>query len=621
MRITGNADIDGSTIALDQGANKTTVTSNSPSGDITVTLPATTDTLVGKATTDTLTNKTITAPVIAVDDDELSIKSNSDGTAIAKFDATGITGSTTRTLVIPDANTTIVGTDVTQTLTNKTLTSPVIATISNSGTVTLPTGAETLVGRATTDTLTNKTLTSPVIATISNSGDLTLPTGADTLVARTSTDTLTNKTLTAPVVGTTLTMDDQAEIRFEDDTGDEYVAIKATAGTTTHTYNLPTTQGAVSEVLGNDGSGNLSWMAALTSALNDNYTFIGNSSNVSTAVDTGSVGEILADTVTGLTIKASTTLTTPDIGVATATSVNKVAITAPATSSTITVADGKTLTASNTLTLTGTDTSSIAFGAGGTAAYTGDKLSAFSATTSAELAGVISDETGTGVLVLGTGPTLSAPVISTISNTGVLTLPTSTDTLVGKATTDILTNKTLTTPLIGTINEVTSTEGVHVKGATDGVAIPAGYMGEVLEATDSTIRSQAAASDDTYYDLSSTITKELTAGVWLINLHAVLDFIGAGMATGSNQEITLAIREGSNVIAETTKKLVSDGATTFNDRGFPMTISTAVNINASKTYKLSLKRKYGGGTGETGSVTIRARNDFADGFIRGIRIG
>ena len=48
-----------------------------------------------------------------------------------------------------------------QTLTNKTLTTPIIATISNTGTLTLPTSTDTLVGRATTDTLTNKVLLSP----------------------------------------------------------------------------------------------------------------------------------------------------------------------------------------------------------------------------------------------------------------------------------------------------------------------------------------------------------------------------------------------------------------------------------------------------------------------------
>jgi hypothetical protein len=53
----------------------------------------------------------------------------------------------------------------------------------------------------------------------------------------------------------------------------------------------------------------------------------------------------------------SPTLTTPTLGVASATSINKVAITAPATSATLTIADGKTLTASNTITLAATNDS------------------------------------------------------------------------------------------------------------------------------------------------------------------------------------------------------------------------------------------------------------------------
>lgn len=61
-------------------------------------------------------------------------------------------------------------------------------------------------------------------------------------------------------------------------------------------------------------------------------------------------------TGTGVLVFAtSPTLVTPTLGVATATSINKVAITAPATSATLTIANGKTLTASNTLTFAGTD--------------------------------------------------------------------------------------------------------------------------------------------------------------------------------------------------------------------------------------------------------------------------
>jgi hypothetical protein len=51
----------------------------------------------------------------------------------------------------------VVGTTNTQTLTNKTLTAPVISVISNTGALTLPTSTDTLIGKATTDTLTNKT--------------------------------------------------------------------------------------------------------------------------------------------------------------------------------------------------------------------------------------------------------------------------------------------------------------------------------------------------------------------------------------------------------------------------------------------------------------------------------
>ena len=66
--------------------------------------------------------------------------------------------------------------------------------------------SDTVVLRTAAQTLTNKTLTAPVIGVISNSGNLTLPSGSpDTLVGRATTDTLTNKTLTAPILGGTTT--------------------------------------------------------------------------------------------------------------------------------------------------------------------------------------------------------------------------------------------------------------------------------------------------------------------------------------------------------------------------------------------------------------------------------
>jgi hypothetical protein len=79
----------------------------------------------------------------------------------------------------------------------------------------------------------------------------------------------------------------------------------------------------------------------------------------------------------------------------------------------VVVATGKTLTVSNKLTLTGTDGSSVAFGTGGTVAYQGGNLGQFAATTSAQLAGIVSDETGSGALVFANTPTLVTPVLGT----------------------------------------------------------------------------------------------------------------------------------------------------------------------------------------------------------------
>jgi len=129
----------------------------------------------------------------------------------------------------------------------------------------------------------------------------------------TNTVLFTNATLTTPVLGT------------------------PQSGTLTNCTGLPISTG-VSGL----GAGVATFLATPSSA------------NLRTAVTD--------ETGTGALVFANTpTLVTPVLGVATATSVNKMAITAPATSSTLAVADGKTFTVNHSLTLAGTDTTTMTF--------------------------------------------------------------------------------------------------------------------------------------------------------------------------------------------------------------------------------------------------------------------
>lgn len=164
-------------------------------------------------------------------------------------------------------------------------------------------------------------------------------------------------------------------------------------------------------------------------------TFALTSSKLSAFASTTSAelaGVISDETGSGsLVFATSPSLTTPSLGVASATSINKVTITAPATGSTLTIADGKTLTVSNTLTLAGTDSSTLNIGAGGTlgsAAFT--NISAYEVP-----------------LTFSTGLTRT---------TNTITIDSTVATLTGS---QILSNKTLTAPKFADLGFIADANG------------------------------------------------------------------------------------------------------------------------------------------------------------------
>ena len=107
-----------------------------------------------------------------------------------------------------------------------------------------------------------------IISTDSN-GSITLtPNGTGSVViskvdinAGTIDGATIGATSASTVVATQVDITGQGDLRLQDTTGGQHVAIQAAGTTTTHTLTLPATQGGASTVLTNDGSGGLTWAA------------------------------------------------------------------------------------------------------------------------------------------------------------------------------------------------------------------------------------------------------------------------------------------------------------------------------------------------------------------------
>ena len=150
---------------LVSGTNLKTVNGNSllGSGNVAVgdVLAAGANTLSGANVFGNSTGQLFLASTTTTQDGIL-VKGRAGGTNSYRVTVAPGTLTGNRAVTFGDFAGTVVLDTATQTLTNKTLTTPVISSITNTGTLTLPTSTDTLVGRATTDTLTNKTISGGV---------------------------------------------------------------------------------------------------------------------------------------------------------------------------------------------------------------------------------------------------------------------------------------------------------------------------------------------------------------------------------------------------------------------------------------------------------------------------
>ena len=162
-----------------------------------------------------------------------------------------------------------------------------------------------------------------------------------------------------------------------------------------------------------------------------------------------------------------------------------------------------------------------------------------------------------------TNKTLTNPIIGTIVNTGTLTLPTSTDTLVGRATTDTLTNKTLTSPVISTI---TNTGTITIPTTTGTLALQGDthYIGTTavtLNRASANLALTGISSVTLPGSVSGTVQIIPTSAVGTGTVLTIPATTGTIVTTGDSATVTNTMLAGSIANAKLTNSSVTIGST------------------------------------------------------------
>ena len=357
-----------------------------------------------------------------------------------------------------------------------------------------------------------------------------------------------------------------------------------TTATTVNAYALVTTYN-----VGNSTTSaqTVSWFSSSTGT--SNYTLGGgataNAATKTISIGTGGVSGSITNINLGSSVAGATGTVTVNLGFAVRDGASGFTIFNATTSSKRAQFDLSGITTSTTRTYTLADTT------GTIAMLAFHRLDQFASTTSAQLASVISDETGSGVVVFGTSPTFITSVLTSSTSFDVFNTTATTVNAFGAAT-------TLT---IG--NTATSAQTVTIGSASTGASTYNIGTGITSAATTKTINIGTAGASTSVTNLyfgSAVSGATGTAAFQNITLTATSPVFATSVITGSS----------SLDVFNTT-------ATTVNEYGAATTYSLAHNATGAQTVNM-----FGGSTGAstynfaggaTGAATTKTLNFGATG--------